>query len=1057
MNHAIPEPLLALWLAEEAVRRGGVLVHVARSDARAARLLGPAQVFAGEAAEVLPLPGWDVLPYDPARPSASIVGQRIGTLLSLAGPCVRPRLVLTSADAVLQRVPLPQTWEGTVSALRVGDAFDPEALRHALAASGYRVDEEIHEPGEVALRGEVVDLWPAGDTLPVRLDVRDGRVAAMRRFDPVSQRSTGDLDAMRLLPAVEFPPDEEEAHHLLRAGDDAPLPELPARLVPLFDLMPGAAWVLDPEAEARWQAFAEQVEDAYAATSKARRVAASAGRGALPPPRRLYLTPDEAGQAVADSRIEAAIKGAPAEAPRSTAALVARLQKVARRVVLACPDDPGPIVRALGRRGIEARAAASWQETLACDLAALRIDVADGFEHPDLLLLPMAGLMRTARGARGASPALDVEEGPRVGDLVVHAEHGVARLRGLASVEGEERVMLEYAGGAELLVESWELRQVWRLGGDAAQMAPDHLGGEAWQRTRAELETELTLAAERLTQLAEARTRETAPRIEAGPAYARLAHRFAYAPSRDQQAAFDAVLADLASGRPMNRLVCGDVGFGKTEVALRAAAAAALAGWQVAIAAPTTVLARQHLDGFRRRFAGTDIRVEGLIRGTPSEAREVRKGLADGSIGIVVGTQALAADGIRFKRLGLVVVDEEQRFGEAVKERLASVGGRGVHLLTMTATPIPRTLQQALVGLRDCSVIATAPVRRQPTRTFALPWDPVVAREALLREKCRGGQSFVVVPRIEALRRVEEELRELVPELELRVAHGRLAPEALDDAVGGFARGEGDVMLATDIIEAGLDIPRANLILVREAERFGLAQLHQLRGRVGRGARRGAAYFTTAPERRLAPATQARLRTLEALTDLGAGAALSAADLDLRGGGDLFGTEQAGHLRRVGTEMYQDLLAQALAVRRGIARPPPPARVRGMPPGRFPEPWIPEENLRLALLRRLARAGDPAALDEFGAELADRFGDLPPEAAAMLLQARLRLLAGAHGIGTVDIGPKASALTFLQGYDSSRTRLTASLPMQIRDGRAIARIKEAELAHILQKSITISS
>lgn len=294
MDIRTPEPLLALWLAKEAARRGGLLVHVARSDARLARLLGPAQVFGGSAIEVLPLPGWDVLPYDPARPSASVVGQRVGTLLSLAQPSSRPQLVLTSADAVLQRVPEPRTWDGTLLDLRAGDALDPEALRRHLATLGYRADEEIHEPGEVAFRGEVVDFWPAGDPFPVRLDVADGRITAMRRFDPVSQRSTGDLDAARLFPAVEFPPDEKETDHLLRAGDEAPPPEPPARLVPIFGLLPGAAWILEPEVETRWQAFAEQVEDAYAATSKARRVAAAAGSGALPPPSRLYVTPDQA-------------------------------------------------------------------------------------------------------------------------------------------------------------------------------------------------------------------------------------------------------------------------------------------------------------------------------------------------------------------------------------------------------------------------------------------------------------------------------------------------------------------------------------------------------------------------------------------------------------------------------------------------------------------------------------------------------------------------------------------------------------------------------------------
>ncbi len=1054
MKAGIPESLLALWLAEAAARRDGLLVYVARSDARLGRLLGPAQVFADDAVEVLSLPAWDVLPYDPVRPSAAVVGQRLGTIFALAEPATRPRLVLTSADAVLQRVPPPGTWDGAAFELRVGEALDAGDLSHRLAALGYRTDEEIHEAGEAALRGEVVDLWPGGAAKPVRLDVANGRIATIRQFDPLSQRSTRAADAVRLLPAIEFPPDEEEASHLLRAEDEAPPTDPPARLVPIFDLLSGAAWVLDPEVEDRWHAFAEQADDAYAATSKARR-AMAAGGGVLPRPSRLYVSPERA-RAATRERIAAAPAGNAAEVPRSTAGLLARLVEADDAVVLACPGDPAPLVRSLARRGVKARPASSWQDATAGGIAAMQLDVAAGFARPGLLLLPLAGLIHAPREQPGHGPALEGEEGPRIGDLVVHGEHGVARLRGLASVEGEERVALTYADGAELLAEPWELDRLWRLGGEAARIAPDRLGGEAWQRTRAELEAEVGAAAERLAQLAEARARETAPRIETGLAYVRLAHRFAYAPSLDQQAAFDAVLADLASGRPMNRLVCGDVGFGKTEVALRAAAAAALAGRQVAVAAPTTVLARQHLDQFRRRFAGTEVRVEGLIRGTTTpEGRRVRKGLADGSIGIVVGTQALAAEGMRFERLGLVVVDEEQRFGEAVKERLARLGGRGVHLLTMTATPIPRTLQAALVGLRDCSVIATAPVRRLPTRTFVLPWDPVVARAALLRETARGGQAFVVVPRIETLRQVEAELHALTPELDVRVAHGKLAPEALDEAVTGFARGEGDVLLATNIIEAGLDIPRANLILVREAERFGLAQLHQLRGRVGRGARRGAAYIMATPGRRLAAATAARLRALAALSDLGAGAALSAADLELRGGGDLFGSEQAGHLRRVGTEMYQELLAEALAARRRAVPPLPPATVRGLPAGRFPEAWVPEENLRLALLRRLARLREPTMLDEFGAELADRFGELPKEAAALLLQARLRLVAGKRGIITLAAGPKAVALTFRKEFETSLVRLAASRGGKRMNDRVIMDTNEAPLASVLEEYLPI--
>lgn len=1048
MSDPIPDAALALWLAEEAGRRS-ILVHIARSDAKLRRLIGPATIFAGDAVEVLAIPGWDVLPYDPARPSPAIVGQRIAALLALARPSARPRLVLTSADAALQRVPPPGLWHDARITLAAGMPFDEDGLRGQLAGLGYRTHQEVQEPGEAALRGQVADLWPAEATAPVRLTLAEGRIAAVHSFDPLSQRSGERLESITLLPALEFPPDEEEAASLLQAEEEPPLPAPPSQLVPLFSLLTEAAYALDAEVEERWHDFAEQIADAYAATSKARRVAAIRG-GALPRPSRLYLTAAQAMQAVEAGRIEATPDTQPQAAPRSTAELLDLLAAPEGAIVLACPGDTGPLLRSLARRGVVARAAGTWAEATRGGIAALPLEIGEGVRRAGLMVLPLAGLIRPPRQDASAT-LLEMEDAPRPGDLVVHADHGVARLRGLVLVDKEERVALDYADEADLLVEAWDLDRIWRLGGSAARLAPDRLGGESWQRTRAELQAEIEAAAKRLAALAAARARETAPRIAPGAPYRQIVRRFAYAPSPDQQAAIDAVLADLASGRPMNRLVCGDVGFGKTEIALRAAAAVALAGWQVAIAAPTTVLAHQHLETVRRRFAGFDLRIEGLIRGgATAEGRRVRAGLADGSVGIVVGTQGLAAEGVRFARLGLVIIDEEQRFGEGVKQRLVQLG-RSVHQLAMTATPIPRTLQSALAGLRDCSVIATAPHRRQPTRTFILPWDPVVVREALLREGARGGQSFVVVSRIETLRRVEAELRALVPELAIIVAHGRMAPDALDAAMTGFAGGEGELLLATNIIEAGLDIPRANLILVREAERFGLAQLHQLRGRVGRGARRGTAYFMAEPGKRLASATAARLHTLEALNALGAGAALSAADLDLRGGGDLFGTEQAGHLRRIGTGMYQALLAEALGAARGEPPAPRPASVHGVESGYFPADWIAEEELRLALLGRLARVREVSALDRLAEDMSDRFGEMPKPAAALLNHARLRLVAGLHGVAQWERGPNAIALTPWQADAAQLAGLAHRLGGRVKDGRVIVVATAATVGQLLER------
>jgi transcription-repair coupling factor (superfamily II helicase) len=463
----------------------------------------------------------------------------------------------------------------------------------------------------------------------------------------------------------------------------------------------------------------------------------------------------------------------------------------------------------------------------------------------------------------------------------------------------------------------------------------------------------------------------------------------------------------------MDRLVCGDVGFGKTEVALRAAAAAALAGRQVAVVAPTTVLARQHLRTFQRRFAGLGVEVAHLSRLVgPAEARAVKKGLADGTVRVVVGTHALAGKGIAFRDLGLLVIDEEQRFGVAHKKKLRDLAAGG-HVLTLTATPIPRTLQAALVGLQELSIIATPPARRQPIRTFLTAFDPASLREALLRERRRGGQSFVVCSRVEDIGPMRERLAGIAPELDVRVAHGQMPPAEADDAMVRFADGEGDVLLATNIIESGLDIPRANTMLVWRADRFGLAQLHQLRGRVGRGRARGIAYLLTEPGEALAPATEKRLRTLEALDRLGAGFAVSAGDLDLRGAGELLGEEQAGHVKLIGPDLYRHLLQRALRGE-GPEDEWSPELNLGLA-GLIPEDYVDEPEMRINLYARLARFDGDETLDDLAAEIEDRFGPMPQPVRNLLDLASLKQLCLRLGIARVDAGPQAIALTFRPG------------------------------------------
>ena len=1047
------EAPLALWLVDRAAT-AGPMMFIARSDTRLDRLARAARGFAAGRVELLVLPPWDVLPYDRTPPSAGIIGRRVATLARLTQPADRPRLLLTSAEAALQRVPPPTAWNGAALTLETGQPLDLDWLRVALGERGYHVDEAVGEPGEIAVRGQVIDLFPAAATAPARLELEDSRIAAIHTFDPATQRSLDAVDRVVLDPAIEFPLDPEEAERALE-GDEPPLALPSGRLVPLFDYTAGLGVVLDDEVEDRWAALREQADDAYDASRRLRRVGVAAG--VLPRPDRLYLSTAQADRACAD-RLAPAPDGQPEPPPRRVTELIRRANEAATPVVIATPGDPEKLARSLVRRGLEARTAVDWPGATTGGIACLALDIDAGFRTEHVLVLQAANLVRAPAASRTA--LLDGDGAPRIGDIVVHAEHGAARLVALKPMETEgvadERLALAFADGSELLVHPAELDRIWRYGTEGSL---DRIQGEAWRSKRDAIEAEVAETAAHLADATAARAARHAPAMDPDrAAYDRLARRFPYALSLDQQAAVDAVLADLRHGSPpMDRLVCGDVGFGKTEVALRAAAAVALSGHQVAIAAPTTVLARQHLETVRRRFAGTGLRVEPLM-GSAGPG-DLRKGMRDGSVHIVVGTQALASESVRFKDLGLVVIDEEQRFGEAQKQAMAAAAA---HTLVMTATPIPRTMQSALVGLREVSVIATAPVHRQPTRTFVLPFDPVLVREALLREHARAGQSFVVCPRIKDLAGMAATLAELVPRLTVMQAHGRMKPEALEAAVMSFSAGEGNVLLATNIIESGLDIPRANTILVVHADRFGLAQLHQIRGRVGRGARRGAAYLLTEPGRRLAAPTRARLHALETLGSLGAGVAISAADLDQRGAGELFGEAQAGHVSALGTDLYQHLLLRAVQARQGHPPPPPTPNLHVGLTGQIPADLVPEPDLRLSLYRRLARFETVAEVDDFAEELDDRFGAVPPPLAALLALARLRCLATAAGLVRIDAGPRGAALT---PHDpATLDDLAARFEAAPREGRVVLQLtgtddaaRVAALVHLLAAPATIAS
>jgi transcription-repair coupling factor (superfamily II helicase) len=969
----------------------GDLLYIASGEQRAEAIAAAASALTD--ALVLWFPPPDALPGEPVSPA--VAGRRVAALHALRAKGDRSVLLVADASAAALKVPPPNAFQAEPLSLAPGDPVDGEALAERLEAIGYFADERVDEAGEYAVRGAAIDIFPAAAEQPVRIHIEDGRVELIDRYDPVTQLGDDDpLERLCLHPATE-----------------------PPASVALFEHLRGAALAIDPEAEERRDRHAELIreaggKDALAGAdwAKAKARAVDLASGDEEPGRRFV----EGKRA--DRTFLAALKAARERGDKVLIAGSARdVRFFARRLEQRIGEAPHQVER--------------WREVDGAEVGALltaAVELDRGWTEPGLTVIATADVLGARAHDAGpiaaANPlAQDVVEF-HLGDAVIHEDHGLGILRGLEAVTANDAesdaIRLEYGSEAQRLVPVEEAHRLWRYGADADAVTLDRLDGASWQKRRGEIDFTIAETARQLVALAEERKNRTAPVLEPPVAgYERFSSGFAFTETPDQLRAIEAVRDDLASGKPMDRLVVGDVGYGKTEVALRAAALGALAGKQVALVVPTTVLVRQHLQTFAKRFGKLGIEVAGLSRlSSAAEARQVKAGLKDGSVRIVVGTQMLAGKTVEFADLGLVIIDEEQRFGAADKAKLRSLAA-DVHVLTLTATPIPRTLQTALVGLQQLSLITTPPARRLPTRTNVASFAPELVRPALLREKRRGGQSFVVVPRIEDMAAMAERIGKLVPDLTLLQAHGKMPAAEIDEAMIRFANGDGDILLATNIIEAGLDIPRANTMLIWRADRFGLAQLHQLRGRVGRGRQRGFLLLLTEEGAEIAPATLKRLRTLEALDQLGAGFAISARDLELRGAGELLGEEQAGHAKLIGLGLYQHLLEQALRTARGEAVDDWTPELSLGVAGRLPESWIPEAEVRINLYVRLARLASGAELDALAAELEDRFGTLPPETETLLAVARIRQLARQAGLDRVDAGPAAIALTPRAGHE----------------------------------------
>ena len=1080
-----PEGWDAVLLGRRAREHAGPLLHACRDDTRMARLADSLAFFAPEA-ELLRFPAWDCLPYDRVSPNPALVSERIATLARLLEKPAGPRIVLTTVNAMLQRVPPRHVFQDASMVLAEGKTVDPERLTRFLDANGYGRAGTVMEPGEYAVRGGIVDVFPAGRPDPVRLDMFGDTIESLRAFDPASQRSAARLKLVILRPVSEVFLDKDsvarfrtgwrELFGQAAATDPIYLSVSEGRRhpgmehwVPLFhqgmetllDYLPGVSCSLDHQAEDVLASRLEMIADHY----EARRAPPREGEVAYRPlpPDRLYL--DRAGwdQMLAGSPVfgfgpfarpeeATGVDGGGRPGPVFTRAgsgpaanvfdqlrlQAERWSGEGRRVVIAAwtrgsRDRIGHLLR---EHGFRTEAAENWGDAArlpagAAGLVTLGLErgfVADDPGGEKWAVVAEQDLLgerisrpprRRKRADQFIAEATEIAEG----DLVVHQDFGIGRYEGLETltVNGapHDCLRLLYDAGEKLFLPVENIEVLSRFGSDAAGVALDKLGGTSWQGRKARMKQRIRDMAGELIRVAAARKlRDAETMAPAEGAWDEFCARFPHAETEDQTRAIADVLEDLASGRPMDRLICGDVGFGKTEVALRAAFVAAMSGSQVAVVVPTTLLSRQHFRVFSARFQGLPVRIGQLSRMvTAKEAADIRRGLADGDINIVVGTHALLAKGTTFAALGLLIVDEEQHFGVAHKEKLKALKA-DVHVLTLTATPIPRTLQLALTGVREMSLIATPPVDRLAVRTFIMPFDAVVIREAIQRERFRGGQVFCVVPRIEDLGRMAERLAEIVPEARTVQAHGRLAPTELERVMTEFSDGKYDILLSTNIVESGLDMPAVNTLVIHRADMFGLGQLYQLRGRVGRGKQRGYAYLTWPQLHRLSAAAEKRLTVMHSLDALGAGFTLASHDLDIRGAGNLLGDEQSGHIREVGIELYQQMLEDAVAEmraekgrRRAEDRDWTPNIGLGLPV-LIPETYVRDLPVRLGLYRRIGGLASDAEGEAMAAELVDRFGKLPEEVENLLQVVSLKRACREAGVEKLEAGPKGMVVSF---------------------------------------------
>lgn len=1071
----LPGTALPLAIAEATSAAAKRFTLLLTADSLSAERLEQELRFFAPGLPVLQFPDWETLPYDLFSPHQDIVSQRIASLYRL--PELSHGVLVVPITTALHRLAPKPFLLGSSLVLDVGQRLDVEQMRQRLEAAGYRCVETVYEHGEFAVRGALIDLFPMGSEQPYRIDLFDDEIETLRTFDPETQRSIDKVESIRLLPAREFPLRKEAvatfrarfrerfdvdfrrcpiyqdlASGITPAGIEYYLPLFFEETATLFDYLPSTTQVFSlPGIEQAAENFWSDVRNRY----EERRL--DPERPLLPPAElflpvedcfarlkdrpRVIVSAEEIEPGVGRERLPARhlpSLALDAKASQPLAALADFLGEFSGRVLFTA-ESAGRrevLLELLARLNLRPQSVDGWPGFLA---SAERLAIAiapldDGLllEQPALALVTESLLFgqrvmqrrRREKVREGGDNVIKHLTELREGAPVVHIDHGVGRYRGLVTLEVEgqaaEFLMLEYAEEAKLYVPVANLHLIARYTGSDDALAPLHrLGSEQWQKAKRKAAEQVRdVAAELLDIYARRAAREGFAFTDPAADYETFSAGFPFEETPDQQAAIDAVRADMLAPKPMDRLICGDVGFGKTEVAMRAAFIAVHSGKQVAVLVPTTLLAQQHHNSFRDRFADWPVKVEVMSRfKSAKDVEGAIAALAEGKIDIVIGTHKLLQDGVEFKNLGLVIIDEEHRFGVRQKEQLKALRSE-VDILTLTATPIPRTLNMAVAGMRDLSIIATPPARRLSVRTFVMEQQNTLIREALLRELLRGGQVYYLHNEVKTIEKCARELAELVPEARIAIGHGQMRERELEQVMSDFYHKRFNVLVASTIIETGIDVPSANTIIIERADKFGLAQLHQLRGRVGRSHHQAYAYLLTPPRKQMTEDAQKRLEAIAGAQDLGAGFVLATHDLEIRGAGELLGEGQSGQIQAVGFTLYMEMLERAVkAIRKG-EQPNLEQPLGGGPdinlrvPALIPEDYLPDVHARLILYKRIASAADAEELKELQVEMIDRFG-LPPEPTKHLMRlTQLKLQAEQLGIAKIDAGPQGGRIEF---------------------------------------------